>query len=456
METNTVSLLELNRKIREVIGTNFPGTYRVVAEISEMKVNARGHCYLELIEKAPDSDQPAARARAMIWAYTYRILKPYFETTTGQTLTAGIKILVEAEVTFHEVYGLSLNIKDIDPAYTLGEMAVKRKEIIEQLRREGILEMNKQLPFPLVPQRIAIISSETAAGYQDFVHQLLNHPGHYHFDLELFPAMMQGKDADETIIAALEAIYSREKDFDVVTIVRGGGAQADLSSFDNYRMAQHIAQFPLPVLTGIGHEKDETVADLVAYAGLKTPTAVAGFILDRIVAFEEKIMSLAAGIDIHTQRTLARHRQILKEYGWKLKENVLTLLALQRRKTDGILRKTVYLTQSLLEKEKNKLRQYRLILGKVKGSFISFHWQPLSRYKILLRNLSNRNITRHDHQLELFRQSIHLLDPSHILKRGFSITLFQGKAIKNGKDLKKGDILHTQLYKGTVSSKVIK
>ncbi len=456
MEKKTISLLELNQKIRNVMETNFPDTYRVVAEISEIKVNARGHCYLELIEKAPDSDQPAARARAMIWAYTFRILKPYFETTTGQTLTAGIKVLVEAEVTFHEVYGLSLNIKDIDPAYTLGEMAVKRKEIIEQLRREGILEMNKQLPFPLVPQRIAIISSETAAGYQDFVHQLLNHPGRYHFDLELFPAMMQGKEAGDTIIAALETIYKREKDFDVVAIIRGGGSQADLSSFDNYRLAQHIAQFPLPVITGIGHEKDETVADLVAFAGLKTPTAVAEFILDRISNFEEKLLSLAAGISYRTKETLTAYHQALKDHGWKLKETVQSHLVTQHRKMDGILRKTVYLSKSLLEKEKNKLQQRKLILKKNGEMFISLHLQDLINARQSMGNLYNNNITRFNHQLELFRQSITHLDPARILERGYSITHFKGKALKNGEKVKNGDILHTRLYKGSITSKVVK
>ncbi len=456
MEKKTISLLELNQKIRNVMETNFPDTYRVVAEISEIKVNARGHCYLELIEKAPDSDQPAARARAMIWAYTFRILKPYFETTTGQTLTAGIKVLVEAEVTFHEVYGLSLNIKDIDPAYTLGEMAVKRKEIIEQLRREGILEMNKQLPFPLVPQRIAIISSETAAGYQDFVHQLLNHPGRYHFDLELFPAMMQGKEAGDTIIAALETIYKREKKFDVVAIIRGGGSQADLSSFDNYRLAQHIAQFPLPVITGIGHEKDETVADLVAFAGLKTPTAVAEFILDRISNFEEKLLSLAAGISYRTKETLTAYHQALKDHGWKLKETVQSHLVTQHRKMDGILRKTVYLSKSLLEKEKNKLQQRKLILKKNGEMFISLHLQDLINARQSMGNLYNNNITRFNHQLELFRQSITHLDPARILERGYSITHFQGKALKNGEKVKNGDILHTRLYKGSITSKVVK
>ncbi len=456
MAIKTLSLLELNRMIREVVETNFSDTFLVTAEISELKVNARGHCYLELIEKAPDSDQPAARARAMIWAYTFRILKPYFETTTGQSLTAGIKVLVEAEVTFHEVYGLSLNIKDIDPAYTLGEMAVKRKEIIERLRREGILEMNKQLPFPLVPQRIAIISSETAAGYQDFVHQLLNHPGRYHFSLELFPAMMQGKEAEDTIVAALETIYTREKDFDLVTIIRGGGSQADLSSFDNYRLAQHIAQFPLPVLTGIGHEKDETVADLVAFAGLKTPTAVAEFILERVSNFEEKLLSLAAGISYRTKETLTVYHQTLKDLGWQLKEKVQNGLVSQHRKLDGILGKTVYLTKNLLGKEENKLRQHRLMLKKNKEIFMPRYRQSLSRYKLTLKNISRQTLTRHDHRLELIRQSIHLLDPGRILKRGFSITLLNGKALKNSKKVKNGDILHTRLYKGTVTSKVSK
>ena len=456
MEKRTVTLLDLNRRIREVVEQNFSDTFWVVAEISEMKVNARGHCYLELIEKAPDSDQPSARARAMIWAYTFRILRPYFETTTGRPLSAGIKVLVEAEVTFHEVYGLSLNIRDIDPAYTLGEMAVKRKEIIERLRREGILEMNKQLPFPLVPQRIAIISSETAAGYQDFVHQLLTHPARYHFELELFPAMMQGKEAGDTIVAALERIYAREKAFDVVAIIRGGGSQADLSSFDNYRLAQHIAQFPLPVLTGIGHEKDETVADLVAFAGLKTPTAVAEFILDRISSFEEKLLSLAAGISLRSKETLTAHRQRLQKEGWHLKETVRSLLTGQQRKMDGILRETVYQTKTLLAQERHRLHQRTLATRRETTLLLAQRRQELTTFRLSLLNESNRTITRYRHQLELFKQSLVHLDPGNILKRGYSITRLQGKAIRKSDQIKAGDILVTQLYQGRVTSKVIK
>jgi exodeoxyribonuclease VII large subunit len=456
MERATITLLELNSRIRNVLEENLSDTFWVVAEISEISVNARGHCYLELIEKAPDSDQPAAKARATIWAYTFRILQPYFETTTGRPLSAGIKVRVEAEVTFHEVYGLSLNIRDIDPAYTLGEMALKRKEIIEQLRKEGILEMNRQLPFPLVPQRIAIISSETAAGYQDFLHQLLTHPAHYHFDWELFPAMMQGREAGDTIIAALEAIYTREKAFDLVVIIRGGGSQADLSSFDSYRLAQHIAQFPLPVLTGIGHEKDETVVDLVAYESLKTPTAVAEFILDRMTAYEEKILSLATGISLRSKETLSGHRHALKEWGWQLKDYVRALLVKENHKIENILRHTAYQSKALLHQEKNNADQRKETLRRVSDLLLSEKEQQLQTLRHSLRNITEREITRHHHQLDIHNEKHTHLNPENILKRGYSITRLQGKVLKENKNIREGDILTTQLYKGNIKSKVIK
>ncbi len=456
MEKATITLLELNSRIRNVLKQNFSDTSWVVAEISEIKVNARGHCYLELIEKAPDSDQPAAKARATIWAYTFRILQPYFETTTGRPLSAGIKVRVEAEITFHEIYGLSLNIRDIDPAYTLGEMAMKRKEIIEQLRKEGILEMNKQLPFPVVPQRIAIISSETAAGYQDFLDQLLTHPAQYYFDWELFPAMMQGREAGDTIIAALEAIYAREKTFDLVVIIRGGGSQTDLSSFDNYRLAQHIAQFPLPVLTGIGHEKDETVADLVAYAGLKTPTAVAEFILDRMTAYEEKLHSLASGISLRSKETLSACHHTLKELGWQLKDHVRTRLVIENRKIEKILRNTAYQSKALLHQETNNANQREVTLKRVSHQFISEWKQQLLELRHSLQNITEREITHHHHQLEIHQEKHTYLNPENILKRGYSITRLQGKVLKESKKIREGDLLTTQLYKGNIKSKVIK
>jgi len=272
-----LTLSELNKQIGDVLESAFPKGVWVVGEISELKENRNGHCYLELIEK--QGIEIVARSRATIWSYTYRMLKPYFETSTGQLFTSGIKILVQVSVEFHAAYGLSLNIKDIDPVYTVGDMAMQRREIVDRLKTEGVFEMNKELQLPLVPQKIAVISSATAAGYQDFVNQLDNNKQGFVFYIKLFQATMQGTETAPSIMAALERIFGYDDFFDAVVIIRGGGATADLSSFDNYDLAYFVTQFPLPVITGIGHEKDDTIVDLVAHTRLKTPTAVAEFFI---------------------------------------------------------------------------------------------------------------------------------------------------------------------------------
>ncbi|MDP4226408.1 MAG: exodeoxyribonuclease VII large subunit, partial [Bacteroidota bacterium] len=286
MPENALTLLELNLSIREALTAAFPDSCWIIGEIGEINVNYSGHCYLELIEKGTDSDQIVAKARATIWSSTFRMLKPYFETTTGQTLTTGLKILVKGSVEYHELYGLSINIKDIDPSYTLGDLARKKLEIIKRLEYEGVINMNKELALPLVPQHIAIISSKTAAGYGDFVNHLNNNPNRFAINHTLFPAIMQGNEAESSIVNALDKIYKEHQKYDAVVIIRGGGSQSDLSCFNNYWLAYNIAQFPIPVLTGIGHERDESIADMVAHTKLKTPTAVADFIVSRISAFD--------------------------------------------------------------------------------------------------------------------------------------------------------------------------
>ena len=284
-----ISLLELNQAIQEKIKINFPEAIWVVAEISELKINRNGHCYLELIEKDVLSENIIAKSRATIWAFTFRMLKPYFESVTGHELASGLKILIKVTVEFHELYGFSLNITDIDPNYTLGDLAQKKAATLQKLEEDGIIHMNKELDFPVVPQKIAVISSETAAGYQDFMHQLINNKFGYHYYIRLFPSIMQGMKAEESIISSLESIFQYEHFFDLVVIIRGGGSQADLNCFNNYYLAANVAQFPIPVLTGIGHDKDESIVDLVAYQKLKTPTAVAEYIIEKTLSFEETI-----------------------------------------------------------------------------------------------------------------------------------------------------------------------
>ncbi|HSH20890.1 MAG TPA: exodeoxyribonuclease VII large subunit, partial [Draconibacterium sp.] len=311
-----LTLSELNEQIRKTLEGNFSSSVWVIAEISELKENRNGHCYLELIEK--QGTEIVARSRATIWSYTYRMLKPYFETTTGQFFTQGIKILVQVSVEYHAAFGLSLNIKDIDPIYTVGDMAAQRKEIINRLQSEGIFDMNKEIGLPLVPQKIAVISSATAAGFQDFMNQLVANEFGFKFYTKLFQATMQGTEAAPSIINALERIFQYEDFFDAVVIIRGGGATADLSSFDDYELAFNITQFPLPVITGIGHEKDDTIIDLVAHTRLKTPTAVAEFLIKGMEHYYDRMLEMEDEIVKLTRELIDSHKKELEQAAMNL------------------------------------------------------------------------------------------------------------------------------------------
>ncbi len=279
MENNPLSLCELLGSVKMTLKNHLTPSFWVIAEISELKVNYSGHCYLELIEKDSGGESIKAKVRATIWSSAYRMIQAYFESATRSKLAAGMKVMVKASVEFHELYGLSLNITDIEPSYTVGEMALKKQEIINRLIAEGVFGMNKSLSLPDLPRRIAVVSSKTAAGFGDFMDQLLKNDFGYKFYVKLFPAAMQGAEAEQSIIAALDAVFEAESQFDLVVIIRGGGSQSDLNCFNSYWLACHICQFPLPILTGIGHEQDETIADLVANTRLKTPTAVAEFLI---------------------------------------------------------------------------------------------------------------------------------------------------------------------------------
>ena len=272
-----VTLTQLQRSIKTSLEAAFPKSLWVSAEVAELKVNSSGHCYLELVEKAPFTDVALSQARATIWRAVYQKVSRRFETETGQRLTAGMRILAQVSVTYHELYGFSLNVSDIDPTFTLGELERQRQLTIAQLQKDGVWDMNRELPLPLLTDRIAVISSPQAAGYQDFMEQLRRSP--YRCDATIFEAVVQGAGAEDDIIAALDAIAGRLEQFDLVVIIRGGGSAVDLSCFDGYRLCAHVAQFPLPIVTGIGHDKDVSVTDMVAHTMLKTPTAVAAWLV---------------------------------------------------------------------------------------------------------------------------------------------------------------------------------
>jgi len=402
------SLSELMEQVKGALQKELPATYWVKAEILELQ--DRRHCYLELIEKSEEDETLLARVRATIWASRYGMLRPFFEASTGTRLKSGIKILCKASVEFHPLYGLSLNITDIDPSYTLGDLARKKQEVIQRLRKEGVFDMNKELPFPLVPQRIAVISSETAAGYGDFTESILNNRHGFFFHTTLFQAVMQGDEAPASITTAMEQIYESESDFDCVVLIRGGGSKADLESFNHYDLAYFITQFPLPVITGIGHERDESVADMVACHGLKTPTAVAEFLVDQLLAFEFRLSEL------------------LDRLSGSVKQRVQSELSRLERFQGDIL----HLSRGMLQRDSEQIRQSEL----------------------QLRRELRMQLERSRDYLSLLEKRIELVDPRNILKRGYSITRLKGRAISSLRNIKAGDLLETRLYKGSIISKV--
>lgn len=411
-QRDRLKLSELNMAVRSVLSDAFPDEIWLMAEISELKVNQTGHCYLELIERDEQTDRISARARATIWNNTYRMLGPYFKTSTGYQLSKGIKILILVRVEFHEVYGYSLIISDIDPTYTLGDLEKKRMEIIARLEKDGVIHMNKELPFPLVPRKIAIISSETAAGYLDFINQIDQNIYGYRFYCQLFTALMQGEQAEQSIINALGRIFETDTRFDTVVIIRGGGSKSDLACFDNYNLAYHIAQFPIPVLTGIGHEQDETITDLVAHLKLKTPTAVAEYLISRVNNFETSLLQLQ-------ERFLLQVRSIMVTNTTRLRLTEQRLIAVMNN-------------------------QLAIMKAHADNLF--------STLKHLLKNYFNLEMA----QIRTFEQVNHGRDPANILKLGYSITSSKGKVLTDAGRVAPGDEIQTSLKKGCLSSIVRK
>ena len=427
-----LKLSELNGLVKKAIGEAFTAPIWVIGEISELKLNRNGHCYLVLIEKDENGDTIVAQAKATIWSYSFRMLRPYFEATTGQQLTEGLKVLVSVSVEFHELYGYSLNIRDIDPTYTLGDMARRRREIIARLHAEGVADMNKELLLPLVPQKIAVISSPTAAGYQDFIDQLMNNPAGYHFHVKLFPAIMQGNETEESIIHALEQIFHYEKFFDAVVIIRGGGSQADLSCFDNYNLAYYVTQFPLPVLTGIGHEKDDSIVDLVAHTRLKTPTAVAEFLISGVTQF-----------DMHLDELRDRFLGIIEEILLEGKNNI-----------ENFTRRLAPVTREKISSVNGLLNQTIWKLDHTVKKVIQNKAVKLEKREEIVRHEFKRIIACSRHFLEMSQQKASLTDPNIILARGYSITTYNGRALKNPDLVENNALIITRLFKGSIISEV--
>ena len=448
-----ITLSELNLSVKDTLQENFAQTYRVVAEISEMR-ESRGHAYLELIEK-DNSGKTTAKARATIWAYTYRIIRPYFETTTGHSLEAGLKVLVVVTVEFHEIYGYSLNIRDIDPTYTLGDIERRRLEIIRQLNEEGIFDMNKELDIPVVPQKIAIISSETAAGYGDFINQLENNESDYKFYYKLFPATVQGNEAEDSIISAFDKIYEYDDFFDVVVLIRGGGSKADLSCFDSYFIAQNIAQFTLPVITGIGHERDESIADLVANTSLKTPTAVAEFLISNLQNFESEINFLKDSFVSSVNEMLYEKKTELNNTVHHFKPLVKDILHIKENELVLVSQKVISESKNYISSKRNTLNNIPEKLNYLCKNLINKESQNINLLKLSFKNTTEGFITQKKHEINISEQKNNYLNPQNVLERGFSYTVINNKIIKTSSKLKKGDTIESHFYKGKVKSKII-
>ena len=449
-----LSLYQLSQQIKEVLNERFAASLWIRAEIAEFRENRNGHCYLDLVEKSEGSDQIVARVRAIIWSYTYRMVKPYFESTTGRSLSSGLKVLVQVQVEFQEVYGLSLIIRDIDPTFTLGDLEQRRREVISRLQQEGVFDMNRELEFPLVAQRIAVISSPTAAGYGDFRNQLESNAYGVKFYYHLFPAIMQGDQAAASIADAFEKIYEHISFFDAVVIIRGGGATLDLICFDDYWVAYNITQFPLPVITGIGHERDRSVADMVAHSSHKTPTAVAEFLITQAAAFYEKINQYAQYTSDWVTRELDVQNQRLAGALSRFGPNVKLLLQSEKHKVQGYSKDAPALMRSLLQQHKSSLAVHVTGLKQVTRTLVISGQGRLAENFRQMGRLSHAAIKQHKKQLLYFEKNNHLNDPVHILKRGFTLTYLNGIVVKDGQALSPGDRIQTRFRDGEVASVV--
>ncbi len=427
-----ISLYELNSIVRDVISMSMPDSYWVEAELSEAREGYGGHCYMELIEKDERSNTPIAKAHASCWRNRWMLIKPHFERITGQRIHAGMKVLLKVHAQFHENYGFSWIVDDIDPNYTMGDMARKRQKIINTLKEEGVFELQKELTLPMFCQRIAVISSATAAGYGDFCNQLADNDYGLQFKTRLFPATMQGEGVEQSVIAALDAINAEWEEWDCVVIIRGGGATSDLSGFDTLSLAENVANFPLPIITGIGHERDESVLDMISYQRVKTPTAAAAYLVQHLTDVYARVMDAQETIVNNVQHRLQVERMRLE----RLSSAIPVQFSLVKTKQGAYLDRLMSRISSSM--------QSRLSDAQRRLEILSQNIQPILERKML----------NEKHHLQMLEQRIKSQDPELLLKRGYSITLMDGKSVRDAASLKTGDIIETRFAKGTTKSVV--
>ena len=427
----SLSLYELNSLVASVVALDLPDEYWVEAELSEAR-EVRGHCYMELVEKDEYANTPIARASAKCWASRWSQLRPVFERVTGQRLHAGMKVMLKVKAQFHATYGFSWIVSDINPEFTMGDLARRRREIISQLKAEGVFDLQKELTLPMFAQRVAVISSQGAAGYGDFCRQLEDNAQHYIYKVELFPAIMQGESVEASVIGAFERIYERLGDFDVVVIIRGGGATSDLSGFDTLALAENVANFPLPVITGIGHDRDESVLDMVAHTRVKTPTAAAQLLIDNLSHTAQLIDSLADRITDKVRSRMDVERMRLASVAQRIPVLFSLVKTREQGKADSVMQRIVAAIANRLSTEKMRL-----------GSMLhAIEMEP------------QRIMANERHRLLLLSQRIEAENPERLLRRGYSITTYNGVAVRDASLLPEGAEVETRVEKGRFVSRV--
>ena len=424
-----LSLFELNNLVREVITTDLSMEYWVEAELSEVR-EVRGHCYMELVQKDMFSNTPVAKASAKCWKSKWMYVRPKFEQITRQYLHTGMKVMLKVYADFHEAYGFSWIVTDINPEYTLGDMAKKRMQIIEQLKQEGVFDLQKELEIPMFAQRVAVISSLNAAGFGDFTRQLTDNSYGFKFQVELFPAIMQGEGIEGSVIAALDAINERLDEFDVVVIIRGGGATSDMSGFDTLALAENVANFPLPIITGIGHDRDESVLDMISHTKVKTPTAAAALLVEHLEVVWQMLIEAENELVTVAQHRIENEKQRLSH----IAEKIPVLFSLVKTHYENVLDKLLMTISSMIN-EKVSSEKHNVLLMEEK-----------------IKPLVDVRLQREKHHLMMLEQRVKALDPEILLKRGYSITLCKGKVVVDASMLKSGDEVETKVRKGTFKS----
>lgn len=449
-KTKHITLSAFAARIAAAIENGIGGEQWVTAEVSSLQVNHSGHCYLELTERNAGQQMPSAVCRAVIWANRFRAIAAYFRHQTGGDIQVGMKILVRCQASYHPVYGLSLVITDIDPTYTLGEVERIRQQTIAKLKQEGVFEMNRELELPPVIQRIAVISSATAAGYGDFMNEL-NRSG-VRFEVTLFQAIVQGEAAESSIISALGEAAD-EEEFDAVVIIRGGGSVSDLACFDSYNLCYHIAQFPLPVITGIGHDRDVSVADMVACLSLKTPTAVATHIVERAMAFLARLDKAEQYIVAKAQEVVMHQSRILDNQSLQLSAVVQQYIhsnTIKINAADSALR---FACAAVMERQRNQLINHVQGLERSAGRVVERERELNAKLLEQIRSLATQYIMQQSHKIEMLAMAVESANPRRILKLGYAIV---NNGLQSVDGVKEGDILTIEMADGTVTAQTQK